>query len=144
MIYKIASRYMIKEAADAGETLGVLGKMKSKLSGAWNSTKGYANSYKDALVGKGADQARKTIYDQEKLYARAIKALRKDTEKDSETGKQVHDIFKKRTNKFKTEIDNNKRKLKQIEKRQSKAIGGTVLAAGAVGTGVYGYDKLKK
>jgi len=120
---------MVKEAADAGETLGVLGKMKSKLSGAWNSTKGYAGSYKNALMGQGAGDLKKSIKADEEALAQAMK----------DGGNEA------KLNEYKTNIDANKKALKDIRMSQGKAIAGTGLAAGAIGgAGAYAYNKRRR
>jgi len=136
MLYKTASRYMVKEAAASGETLGVLGKMKSKISGAWNSTKGTVGRYKKRLLGTNVRKAKEELKKAEEMYENYSK-IKSPTyfEKESAKGyKWYVDVWKKR--------------VKISEKKHADAVKKTALTAGGIGAvggaGVYGYNKLKK
>jgi len=166
MLYKTASRYMVKEAAASGETLGVLGKMKSKISGAWNSTKGAtkgawnstkgatkgawnstkgaAGSYKDALTRKGADHSKKIISKREMEYADVQNEIAHGSRPNTNAGRDYERVLNYKSDRINNDIENGKKALKEIKMRQAKAIGGTALAAGVVGAGAYGYNKRRR
>jgi len=132
----------------ADRVIGAAGKaIKRRVKGAWNS-------YKSALTGKGADKvksrlsketnnleaAKKVMYNRAKLLTgeqdgtAAFKKLR-------ETGRDKKDpLIRKFQEKYHAklkDVENTKKSLKNIRKRQALAIGGTAAGVGTVGYGAY-------